>query len=95
MFFRVNYEVYKETMTEIITKMFVKVVVAVCIIVALCLFCKIALFSYGIDTKYIYLWFRRSVRAFWRAVKRSRREEERSYRNYLRYRAKKENNKIN
>ena len=95
MFFRVNYEVYKETMTEFITKMFVKVVVAVCILVALCLFCKIALFSYGIDTKHIFLCLRRSWRIFWRKIIPIRREEERSYRNYLRYRARcKEEEKV-
>jgi hypothetical protein len=87
MFFRVSYEIYQETLTEGIIRIFVKVVIGTGILLALCLFSKIALFSYGIDTKQMLLCMHRCIRGFWRKVCPDRREEQRNYRNYLRYRA--------
>lgn len=67
------------------TKILVKGVVGIGIMVALSLFCKIVLFSYGIETKGILLWINRCIRAFWRKICPIK-GNERNYRNYLRYR---------
>lgn len=74
MFFRVIVETYKETLTEAIIRIFIRVVVGAGIVLALFLFCKIALFSYGIDTKKILLIVHRWIKMFWRKIDPSKRE---------------------
>jgi hypothetical protein len=66
----------------------IKVVIGAGIFLALYLFCKIALFSYGIDTKDILLWIHRVIRGFCRRICPVK-GDQRTYRNYLRYRASK------
>ena len=58
---------------------------------AVCLFAKIALFSYGIDTGHVLLCVYRFFKTLWRKLIPFKRDEERSYRNYLRYRARLKN----
>jgi hypothetical protein len=86
-FLRATFETYKETITEGIIRIVVKVIIGTGILLAACLFGKIALFSYGIDTSYLLLCVHRYMRYFRRKVWPVRKEDERNYKNYLRSKA--------
>lgn len=73
---------------ETVVRKLIKVIIGVGIVVALCLFCKIALFSYGIDTKDWFLQAHRFFRSLWRRIC-PRQGDRKSFKNYLRYQASK------
>lgn len=77
---------YKETLTEAAVRILIKVLIGAGIVIALGLFCRIALFSYGIDTNDILLKVRRQVRAIKRSLCPPVRGSEHTYRNYVKAR---------
>jgi hypothetical protein len=72
---------------ETVIRKFIKVLIGIGVILALFLFCRIALFSYGIDIKLIFLYVFRGIKRFLKKVVPFKSEIQ-NYKNYLKFKSK-------
>lgn len=72
---------------ETVIRKFIKVLIGIGGILALFLFCRIALFSYGIDIKVFFVNVFRAIKKFVKKISPFKGEIH-NYQNYLKYRAK-------
>lgn len=72
---------------ETVIRKFIKVLIGIGVLLALFLFCRIALFSYGIDIKLIFVYIFRGIKRFLKKISPLKSEIQ-NYKNYLKYKSK-------
>jgi len=72
---------------ETVIRKFIKVLIGIGVLLALFLFFRIALFSYGIDIKLIFIYVFRGIKRFLKKISPLK-SEIYNYQNYLKYKSK-------